>query len=532
MYPFDPKFQSKVDELRESGIEPYPTAASMPVTHLSTELHQRFMGIEDPTAHEGADSVSVAGRLMFRNRMGKLLFLRIQDRGEACVPELDSHGEPVLDDDGEPIIRGGILQLMIRKNDVGEASFDALKKLDIGDFVWASGRVVRTRTGELTLQATQARLASKIMAPFPDRFHQLSDPEVRFRQRYVDLFMNPQVRATFRARSRVVRSIRRFFEDRDFIEVETPMMQALPGGASARPFVTHHNALGIELFLRVAPELYLKRLVVGGFERVFEVNRNFRNEGISLKHNPEFTMLEFYMAWATFHDLMDLTEELLVSLAQEIVGEGLKVELGEHLIDFSPPYRRASMGDLIAEHAGLPTEALRSAAALEQHWRAHHQVDEGERLPTTWAGWWEWYFDAYVEPRLINPTFVTDFPAEISPLARRNDADPELTDRFELIIGTWEIANAFTELNDPVDQAGRFEAQVAAKEAGDDEAMYFDRDYVRALTYAMPPTAGQGIGIDRLVMLLTGNVSIREVILFPTLRPERWGEAETDHETG
>jgi lysyl-tRNA synthetase class 2 len=306
------------------------------------------------------------------------------------------------------------------------------------------------------------------------------------------------------------------------------MMQVIPGGASARPFITHHNALDIDLFLRVAPELYLKRLVVGGFDRVFEINRNFRNEGISLKHNPEFTMLEFYQAWATYLDLMDLTEELLGALARDVLGDALRVTVGEHVIDFSPPYRRASMGDLIVEHAGIDASALRDPAALERRWREIHDVAAGERLPETWAGWWEWYFDAFVEPNLVNPTFVTGFPAEISPLARRSDDDPQLTDRFELIIGTWEIANAFTELNDPVDQAGRFAAQVASKERGNDEAMYFDRDYVRALTYGMPPTAGQGIGIDRLVMLLTGNPSIREVILFPTLRPERWADDVED----
>ncbi|TVQ92714.1 MAG: lysine--tRNA ligase [Deltaproteobacteria bacterium] len=528
MYPFDPKFQHKLEELRQAGVEPYPTAHDLRVTHLSTALHRAFVGVDDPTEHprygsEGFDDVAVGGRLMFRNRMGKLLFLRIQDRGDPTVSDLDAEGSPVK--------RGGVIQVMVRKNDVGDEAFEALKKLDIGDFVWARGAVVRTRTGELTVKATQARLASKIMAPFPDRFHQLTDAETRYRQRYVDLFINPEVRETFRARSRIVRAVRRFFEDRDFIEVETPMMQTLPGGAAARPFVTHHNALGIELFLRIAPELFLKRLVVGGFERVFEVNRNFRNEGISLKHNPEFTMLEFYMAWATFRDLMDLTEELLVELATQVVGEDLTVQLGAHRIDFTPPYRRASMGDLLVEYAEVSPDMLRDAEALERHWRAHHAVDEGERLPSTWAGWWEWYFDAYVEAQLVNPTFVTDFPAEISPLARRSDADPELTDRFELIIGTWEIANAFTELNDPVDQARRFEAQVAAKEAGDAEAMFFDRDYVRALTYAMPPTAGQGIGIDRLVMLLTGNTSIREVILFPTLRPERWADEPPSDET-
>lgn len=513
MYPFDDKFQTKVGELREAGVEPYPTAADLPVTHLSTELHERFVGVEDPSEDPAGKGVSLGGRVIFRNRMGKLLFLRIQDRGEATVPDTD--------EDGEAVLRGGLIQVMIRKNVVGEEAYEALKKLDIGDIVWVRGDAMRTRTGELTIQAAEARLASKIVSPFPDRWHGVGDTETRYRQRYVDLFMSQDVRRTFLLRSRIVRYIRDFFHERDFVEVETPMMQSLAGGATARPFVTHHNALDIDLYLRVAPELYLKRLVVGGLERVFELNRNFRNEGISLKHNPEFTMLEFYQAWATYHDLMDLTESLISGLAKDVVGSNT-VQLGDMNIDFTPPYRRAPMGDLIVEHAGIPAEDLRDAAALERHWRANHEVADDDALPSTWGRWWEIYFDAYVEHKLVDPTFVTRFPAEISPLARRSDDDPELTDRFELVCATWEIANAFTELNDPVDQAGRFEQQAKAKAAGDDEAMFFDHDYVRALTYAMPPTAGQGIGIDRLVMLLTGNTSIREVVLFPALRPEKW----------
>jgi len=519
MYPFDSKFQTKVAEMRDAGTEPYPTAAGMKPTHLSTELHARYVGVEDPSQDDAAEGVAVGGRVMFRNRMGKLLFLRIQDRGEATVQDQD--------EDGNTVMRGGVIQLMIRKNNVGAEAYDVLKKLDIGDFVFARGNVVRTRTGELTVDAMHARLASKIVAPFPDRFHSLTDQETRHRQRYVDLFMNEEVRATFRLRSRIIRHIRTFFEDRDFLEVETPMMQVQAGGAAARPFVTHHNALDIDLFLRVAPELYLKRLVVGGLERVFELNRSYRNEGISLKHNPEFTMLEFYMAWATYHDLMDLTEQLLTELTRDVVGQ-TRVTIGSHTVDFTPPYRRAPMGDLIVEHSGIDASALRDPAALEAFWREHQRVEEGEGLPTTWGKWWELYFDAFVEDKLVDPTFVTQYPAEISPLARRSDQDPDLTDRFELVIGTWEVANAFTELNDPVDQAGRFERQAAAKAAGDDEAHFFDHDYVRALTYAMPPTAGQGIGIDRLVMLLTGNPSIREVILFPTLRPERFAGSQAD----
>jgi lysyl-tRNA synthetase class 2 len=348
----------------------------------------------------------------------------------------------------------------------------------------------------------------------------MTDTETRSRQRYVDLFMNDETRTSFRRRSAILRYLRNYFWDRDFLEVETPMMQPIPGGANARPFKTHHNALDMELFLRIAPELYLKRLVVGGLERVFEINRSFRNEGISHKHNPEFTMLEFYQAWATHEDLMDLTEELLVGLVDEVVGSR-QVTFGDFEIDFSPPFRRADMDELIAEHTGLTREDCAEPAKMEAYWRANQRVGEGEQLPSSRGKWWEWLFDAYVEGKLVNPTFVTGFPTEISPLSRRRDDEPDRVDRFELIIATWEIANAFSELNDPVDQAQRFADQVAARDAGDEEGMHFDHDYIRALTYGMPPTAGEGIGIDRLVMLLTGQTNIRDVILFPTLRHEQ-----------
>jgi len=378
MFEFDAKFQAKLAEMRAAGVQPYPTAAGMRASHISTDLHERYLDVEDPsTVAESAD-VSLTGRVMFRNRMGKLLFLRIQDSGEDRIETTNA--------DGEPERLGGRIQVMIRKNDVGEDAYEVLKKLDIGDFVYVRGKVVRTRTGELTLAASEARLASKIISPFPDRFHSVTDQETRHRQRYVDLFMNAEVRRTFRLRSKIIRHIRSFFEGRDFMEVETPMMQAIAGGAAARPFETHHNALDIGLFLRVAPELYLKRLVVGGFERVFELNRNFRNEGISLKHNPEFTMLEFYMAWATYTELMDLTETLLVELARDVVGQ-MQVQLGAHLIDFSPPYRRAPMGDLIVEHAGIDAGSLRDPKALEAFWRKNQSVAEDESLPTTWGKW-------------------------------------------------------------------------------------------------------------------------------------------------
>lgn len=508
MYTFDDAWLEKLEAMRERGDEPYPNG--FVVTHTSTQLHERFVDVEKPE-DEDYGEVAVAGRLMFRNRMGKVLFLRIADRGEPTVPAKDKEGEDIQ--------LGGRIQVFVRKNDVGEEAYERLKKLDIGDWVFAKGTMMRTRTGELTVRAESCELAAKIMNTFPDRHHGISDVEFRSRRRYVDLFMNESTRRTFRLRSKIIRYIRDYFEEREFLEVETPMMQVIPGGAAARPFVTHHNALDIDLYLRIAPELYLKRLLVGGFERVFEINRNFRNEGVSTKHNPEFTMLEFYQAWATYKDLMDLSEDLISGLVQEVVGT-TRVKFADFDIDFSTPWRRADMDELIAEHTGLSLDDLQSCEAMEAFWRKEQKVGEGESLPTVRGKWWEWLFDAYVEHKLVNPTFVTGFPTEISPLSRRNDSDPSRVDRFELICATWEIANAFSELNDPVDQAGRFSAQVEAREAGDEEGMYFDADYIRALTYGMPPAAGQGIGIDRLVMLLTGCASIREVILFPTLRPE------------
>ena len=516
MYPFDATWLAKLDAMREAGVQPYPAGAEFEITHVSTELHERFVGVEDPSGEPGASGVAVGGRLMFRNVMGKAMFLRLQDRGEATVPDTDREGNPVL--------RGGLIQLYVRRNEVGDETFALLKKhVDIGDIVWARGDLMRTRTGELSLKVSEARLASKTLTPFPDRHNAVSDVEFRSRQRYVDLFINPEARQTFRRRSRIVKAMRRFFEERDFMEVETPMLQNLAGGATARPFKTHHNALGIGLYMRVAPELFLKRLVVGGFERVFEINRNFRNEGVSTKHNPEFTMLEFYQAWATHHDMMECTEQLLSGLAEEITGS-TKVPFGDRVIDLTPPFRRADMDELIAERTGLDRQALQDPVAMEAFWRANQRVEDGETLPSTLGKWWEWLFDVYVEEHLVDPVFVTGYPAEISPLARRSDADPTRTDRFELIANGWELANGFSELNDPVDQASRFEAQVKARAAGDDESMFFDHDYVRALTYAMPPTAGQGIGVDRVVMLLTGTANIRDVILFPTMRPERWGD--------
>jgi lysyl-tRNA synthetase class 2 len=494
---FSQEMRAKVKELRENGVEPWPT--DLRVEHVSTDLQRKWFGVETPDQK----NVVIGGRVMFRNHMGKAMFLRIQDRGEPWVM------------DGKEL--GGRIQLYIKKDSIGDAVFEQMKRLDIGDWVWATGDLMRTKTGELTVAVTEIRLASKILNTFPDRWNSVSDVQIRARQRYIDLFMNEETRETFKKRSRVVRYLRDFFESRDFMEVETPMMQVIPGGAAARPFVTHHNTLDLDLYLRIAPELYLKRLVVGGFERVFELNRNFRNEGISVKHNPEFTMLEFYQAWSTYEDLMDLSETLLSGLAVEITGD-MKVVYGDRTLDFTPPFRRAPMDVLIAEQTGLSVTDLQDVVTMRAFWIAKNLKTES--MPSTVGKWWEMLFEHYVEGTLVNPTFVTGFPAEISPLARRTDNDPERTDRFELIVNGWEIANGFSELADPIDQDERFTAQSIAKAAGDAEAMHSDADYVRALSYGLPPTAGQGIGIDRLVMLLTGKTSIREVILFPVMRPE------------
>ncbi len=495
LFTFDPEWLGKVEQLRKAGTHPYPT--DLRTTHTSADMNAKFAAATEESAWKPASEelgeVALGGRLMAKRDMGKAMFLRVEDRA-------------------------GHLQWYARKEGVGEDGWRVLKGLDLGDIVWGRGRIMRTRSGELTLEVVEIRLAGKCMSPMPDTWNSVTDIQFRSRQRYVDLFMNEETRDTFRKRSQIVRLIRDFFEERGFCEVETPMMQPIPGGAAARPFVTHHNALDMQLYLRVAPELYLKRLIVGGMERVFEINRNFRNEGVSVKHNPEFTMLEFYQAWATMEDLVTLTQDLFVGLVDEVVGTRKVVFNGMEL-DFEPPFRRADMDVLIGEKTGLSLDDLADPAKMAVFWREKHPHDH-RRPPTHRGGWWEWLFDEYVEKTLVNPTFVTGFPAEISPLSRRSDERPDRCDRFEIVVAGWELANAFSELNDPVDQAERFAAQARQRTEGDGEAMYFDADYIRALTYGMPPTAGQGIGIDRLVMILTGRTSIREVILFPTLRPE------------
>ena len=411
----------------------------------------------------------------------------------------------------------GRIQLYVNRKTLPETTLEAVKHFDLGDIIAAEGTLARSGKGDLYVDLSQVRLLTKSLRPLPDKHHGLTDTEQRYRQRYVDLIVNEAVRETFRVRSQVIAHIRQFLRDRDFLEVETPMLQMIPGGAAAKPFETHHNALDLPMFLRIAPELYLKRLVVGGFERVFEINRNFRNEGVSTRHNPEFTMLEFYQAYADYEDNMDLTEELFRELAQAVLGS-TDVPYGDKVFHFGEPFVRLSVFDSILKYnpdiSAADLNDLETARALARKAGAKLLGHEGlGKLQVM-------IFEELVEHKLEQPHFITEYPFEVSPLARRNDQNPSVTDRFELFIGGREIANAYSELNDAEDQAERFHAQVADKDAGDDEAMHFDADFVRALEYGMPPTAGEGIGIDRLVMLLTNSPSIRDVILFPHMRPE------------
>jgi lysyl-tRNA synthetase class 2 len=486
--------RKKADELAELNVSLYANDFK-PTHHISEVLSSSSAKEVASDMEDGPNirvSFQVAGRIMALRKFGKASFLHIQD---------DS----------------GKIQIYVKKDVVGEEAYSQFKKWDIGDIVGFKGKLFKTKTGELTIQAETTKLITKSLRPLPEKWHGLTDVEIRYRQRYVDLIVNPEVRETFRKRIEIIRLLREFLSNRGFLEVETPMMQAVPGGATAKPFKTHHKALDMDLYLRIAPELYLKRLLVGGFEKVFEINRNFRNEGLSTRHNPEFTMLEFYQAYATYNDLMDLTEEMLSWLTEEVNGS-MEVTYQGQIVDLSPPWKRFTVDEALIEVGGIEPGILDDPEALLKLTK-----DKGIKLePLAGPGKAKTeLFELLVEEKLINPTFVTAYPTEVSPLARRNEQDPQVTDRFELFITGREIANAFSELNDPVDQKKRFEKQIA--ERGDDEEVHpvLDEDYIRALEYGLPAAAGEGIGIDRLVMLLTDSPSIRDVIIFPHLKAEK-----------
>lgn len=478
----------KLEDLDRDGIDPYPS--SFPVTHQAGDLLTRYAAA-DEAALAAAEPVTVAGRVLSLRSHGKASFAHLKDQT-------------------------GRIQIYVRQDSVGEAAYSLFRRVDIGDFLGVRGPVFRTKTGELTVHAETVVLLAKSLRPLPDKWHGLSDVEVRYRQRYVDLIANPPVAELFQRRARIITEIRRFFDTRGFLEVETPMMQPIPGGAAARPFVTRHNALGLDLYLRVAPELHLKRCVVGGLERVYEINRNFRNEGVSTQHNPEFTMLEFYQAYADYRDLMALTEELIPQVVRAVCGSETITYQGK-LIAFTPPWPRLTLEEALVKLGGLGPQDVGSEEQLRAAARG-----SGIAVKPAW-GWAQLLvelFEARVEGQLIQPTFVTDFPADLSPLAKGRADDPRYAQRFELFVGGLEVANAYTELNDPREQRRRLEAQARARAAGDEKAHFLDEDFLRALEYGLPPTAGEGIGIDRLVMLLTDAPSIRDVILFPLLRPE------------
>ena len=480
--------REKLAALRARGVA-FPN--DFKPQHRAAELARKHGHLDNEVLEPQAVAVSVAGRLMLKRIMGKASFATLQDAT-------------------------GRIQLRVSVDGVGDDAYAAFKHFDLGDIVAAEGTLFKTRTGELTVKAERVRLLTKSLRPLPDKFHGLADAEQKYRQRYVDLITDETARARFVARSKALSSIRRFMVEHGFIEVETPMLHPIPGGANARPFATHHNALDQQMFLRIAPELYLKRLIVGGFERVFEINRSFRNEGISVRHNPEFTMLEFYAAYWDHRDLMDFTEDVLRHAAREAAGSA-KLSYAGREVDLDSTFARLTVKDAIVRHGGVAevdatsVDALRArlaslGAAAPAHWK----------LPELQFG----VFEAVVEEQLWNPTFIVDYPVEVSPLARASDTDPSVAERFELFITGREMANGFSELNDAEDQAARFRAQAANKDAGDEEAMYYDADFIRALEVGMPPTGGCGIGIDRVVMLLTDSSSIRDVILFPSLRNE------------
>jgi lysyl-tRNA synthetase class 2 len=480
--------REKLQAIRAAGVA-FPN--DFKPTQHAADLHHRHGQVPNEELEPQAIKVAVAGRMMLKRVMGKACFATLQDGS-------------------------GRIQLYVTLDGVGAETLDTFKRWDLGDILGCEGLLFRTKAGELSVRATSVRLLTKSLRPLPDKFHGMTDQEQKYRQRYVDLMTDDAARARFVARSKAVSSIRNFMVEHGFLEVETPMLHPIPGGANARPFVTHHNALDQEMFLRIAPELYLKRLLVGGFERVFEINRNFRNEGISVRHNPEFTMMEFYAAYWTHHDLMDFTEAVFRHAARAATGSAA-LHYGGRPVDLDKPFARLSVRDALVAHAGLSAAEADDAAAIHARLKALGEEPPAHwKLPEMQFG----LFEAAVEDKLWQPTFIIDYPVEVSPLARASDSNPAVTERFELFITGREYANGFSELNDAEDQAARFAAQAANKEAGDEEAMYYDADFIRALEYGMPPAGGCGIGIDRLVMLITDSPSIRDVVLFPALRRE------------
>ncbi|BCB96879.1 lysine--tRNA ligase [Dissulfurispira thermophila] len=478
----------KLDELRKLGIDPYNGRFTPDST--AAGLKASYGDIPKEDLETDPVNVAVAGRIIAMRDFGKASFAHIQDAT-------------------------GKIQIYLKKDVIGE-KYSLIKKLDIGDIIGVNGRLFRTKTNELTVEVRDFVFLSKSLRPLPEKWHGLKDIELRYRQRYVDLIVNPDVKEVFAKRSAIIKAMRDFFESHGFIEVETPMMHPIPGGAAAKPFKTHHIALGMDLYLRIAPELYLKRLLVGGYERVFELNKNFRNEGISTKHNPEFTMLEFYMAYKDYNFLMSFTEEIFSYVANSVLGT-LKVPYGDVVIDLTPPWPRIPMLDALKQN-GVPDDVITDPEKAKK-WAESKKIDIDKGA--SHAKVLDEIFKEFIEPELVQPVFIIDYPVELSPLAKRKKDNPDLVERFELFIASREIANAFSELNDPVDQRERFLKQVEAKKKGDEEAHWMDEDFVKALEYGMPPAAGEGIGIDRLIMLLTNSQSIRDVILFPQLKPEQ-----------
>ncbi len=492
----------KAQQLKELGHNPYPHNITKETS--TTQFQKEYAYVKESEDKRDESKITkVSGRIKFLRLMGKAAFAKIEDEK-------------------------GLLQIYVARDNLPEGFYNSVfkKLIEVGDIITVEGFPFVTKTGELSLHVTNLELATKSIKPLPEKFHGLTDKELRYRQRYLDMIMNPDVKDIFQTRSKIVSITRRFFEDKGFLEVETPMMHPIAGGANAKPFITHHNALDIERYLRIAPELYLKRLVVGGFEAVFEINRNFRNEGMDQTHNPEFTMLEFYWAYHNYKDLMKLTEDLFERLLTEL-DLPAKMPYGDMEIDYTTPFAKIKWEDALVDIAGVKRENLRDKEALINFLKSH-EIEVDENLSV--AKLQEEIFDEFIENKLINPTFLTHYPIDISPLARRNDEDPQIADRFEFFVAGQEISNGFNELNDPLDQYERFQNQMKNKASGDDEAHEMDEDYIHALGYGLPPTAGEGIGIDRLTMLLTNQHSIRDVILFPAMKPIRKEDNKEDTE--